>query len=380
MHLSSVKEAERKYGCRAPTFQVRPPLLSSLPDLLLALADPLSPLVSTSATAPRHLQAHPPGRADAPSPSPLAPAAFRPSQAASTVPTTALDASPAELLRTIASVITEHDDTSDDEPTQVMDELARSWGLLEQVTLTAGRLPDGQDEPGPSRAAADDEAGMKTRGRARKASDRATRGDVEREVRVLSLLSCSRNLLMAPSLCLQLFAAVERLLARTLGTRPTDDPAAALALAAPLLVHLSTSSPRRTLSLLAPPLLAAVHALLFDLLCALPEPHLACAPPGPVLVARLAPTVSLAHLALPAAPTLAFAPPSALSYEPLAHALDALVRLVAGTGVDAQLAAVRLPGAGEDGPSVEAAVLGLLERAWAVRDALCGADEAGEAA
>lgn len=294
---------------------------------------------------------------------------------------TALDTSPAELLRTIASAITEHDETSGDEPTQVKDELARSWGFLEQVALGAGRLPDdGEDEPGPSRAAADDEEGMRTRGRARKASDRATRGDVEREVRALSFLSCSRNLLTAPSLCLQLFAAVERLLARTLGIRATDDPAPALALAAPLLVHLSASSPRRTLSHLATPLLAAVHTLLFDLLCALPEPHLASAPPAPVLVARLAPTLSLAHLALPAAPTLASAPPSALSYEPLAHALDALVRLVAGTGVDAQLAAVRLPGAGEDGPSVEAAVLGLLERAWAVRDTLCGADEAGEAA
>ncbi|GAA5856248.1 hypothetical protein JCM9279_006698 [Rhodotorula babjevae] len=201
-------------------------------------------------------------------------------------PTTAHDASPAGLLRDIAAVTDERDDASGVESSQDIDELARSWALLDQVALAAGRLPVVEDEPGPSRAPEELESGMRTRGRVRKASDKATRADVERE------------------------------------------------------------------------LTAAAHAR--------------------ALLARLAPTLSLAHLSLPAAPTLPPAPTNSPSYDTLEHAIDGLVRLVAGTGVDAQLAVVQLPG--EEGLSVEGAVLGLLERAWAVRDTLCMADEADEAA
>ncbi|GAA5917474.1 hypothetical protein JCM8208_004448 [Rhodotorula glutinis] len=294
-------------------------------------------------------------RLAAPSPSPIAQTATRPSQTASTTPTTAVDGSPAELLRAIATAIDEHDDASGEQLEHDVGELARSWALLEQVAFAAGQLPEVEDEPVPGRAAEDEEAGMRTRGRARKASDRATRSDVERE----------------------LFVAVQRLLVRTLNTPAADEPAATLAFAAPLLVHLSASFPRRAVALLAPPILVATHTLLSDLLAALTDPHLANAESARTRLARLSPALSLAHLALPAAPTLSPLSSSSPSLVPLTHAIDALVRLVAGTGVDAQLAAVRL--LGEEGPSVESAVLGLLERAWAVRDAVCEAVEDGEA-
>ncbi|BGP51319.1 hypothetical protein JCM10450v2_007257 [Rhodotorula kratochvilovae] len=123
-----------------------------------------------------------------------------------------------------------------------------------------------------------------------------------------------------------------------------------------------------------------MHDLLAALLAHNPLPAPVSAAPGPLLqsesalLARLSAVLSVAHLALSFHPSPLSAGAGADAH-PLAAATDALTLLLGAYGVDAHLAALALPlpadgGAEAQAVSVESAVMGVMERVWAVRDAL----------
>lgn len=188
----------------------------------------------------------------------------------------------------------------------------------------------------------------------------------------------------------QLFSAMEALLSQTLETFPPDTLASGLAPAAPLFTELATGFPHSTLELLVPALLSTAHAFTAALLDLPPSADSANPPDTAArsaLLVRLAAVLSLAHLSLPSVDALSASPPNAgrvSRYAELHKARDTLVRLVAASGVDTQLAALSLPSSHLQAAAqcasvdVESAALGLLERVWDVCDAL-EVDEGGAA-
>lgn len=171
-------------------------------------------------------------------------------------------------------------------------------------------------------------------------------------------------------------------LSQTLEAFPPEALASALAPAAPLFTDLATAFPHSTLELLVPALLSTAHAFTAALLDLPPSAH----PANPrntaartAFLARLAAVLSLAHLALPSVDVVGTRLSGAgrvSRYAELHTARDTLVRLVAASGVDTQLAALALPLSHLEAAAqcaavdVESAALGLLERVWDVCDAL----------